>query len=83
MKMSQQISALIIILSEAKDDADKAESGKWGSVQAGVRARKKLKIVAREIKLLREAIIIVRKADKAKKKQISQFFPKPPKNNTV
>lgn len=68
MKMSQHIAALIILLAEVKDDADLAESGKWGSKVAGVRVRKNFQIVERELRGLRKTVIQIRKANKKKEK---------------
>jgi hypothetical protein len=67
MKMSQHIAALIILLAEVKGDAEKAESGEWGSKVAGVRLRRQFQIVERELRGLRKTVILVRKANKAKK----------------
>lgn len=67
MKMSQNIAALIILLAEVKEDADKAESGEWGSKVAGVRLRKQFQIIERELRGLRKTVILVRKANKLKK----------------
>lgn len=68
MKMSQHIAALIILLAEVKEDADRAESGAWGSKVAGVRVRKNFQIVERELKGLRKTVIQIRKANKKRKK---------------
>ncbi len=62
MTLSQHISALIILLHEAKADADKFESGKWGSKAASVRLRKNFQIVSRELLGLRKTVIQIKKA---------------------
>ncbi len=68
MKTSQHIAALILILAECQKDADKVDSGVWGSHIAGVRIRKNFQIVERQLKGLRANIIQIRKAHKVKKK---------------
>ena len=61
MSLSQRISSLIIILEEAKLDADKLESGKRGANPAGTRVRQKAQIVARELGAIRKAVIQIKK----------------------
>lgn len=71
MKMSDHIAALIIILQEAKQDADKLESGKRGSNPAGQRVRKKAQIVVRELTVLRKTVTQIKKANAENKKKLS------------
>lgn len=71
MTLSQHISALIIILTEAKQDADKFESGKRGANPAGVRLRKKAQIVSRELNGIRKTVTEIKKASAENKKKES------------
>lgn len=68
MKLSLLLESLILILREAKEDADKLESGKRGSNPAGQRVRKKAQIVMRQLHLLRKSVTQIKKANAEKKK---------------
>jgi len=61
MTLAQHITALIIILREAQDDADKLESGKRGYKPAGTRLRREAQIVARECDKLRKTVTQIKK----------------------
>lgn len=68
MKLSLHLESLILILREAKEDADKLESGKRGSNPAGQRVRKKAQIVMRQLHSLRKSVTQIKKANAEKKK---------------
>ena len=72
MKLSTHIEALIILLRESKIDADKLESGVWGSGAAGVRFRKKILLVLRQLKSIRKTALETKKSAKLNRKAQKQ-----------
>ena len=68
MTLSQKIDSLVILLQEAKADADKFESGARGANPAGTRLRKVAQTVSKELAGLRKSISETKKAADAAKK---------------